>query len=365
MDRGGSFTLRPGHFFVREELVTTALVVVPSAGHTRRDHPESASRLDAVMQLLEQADVLPELYHLPLSPATLDQVQRVHDAAMVDAVRQAVIGGRRQLDADTYITPTSYQDALNAAGGCIAAVDALFEGRADNALALVRPPGHHAESHRPGGFCLFNNAAIAVRHAQRVHGASKVLVIDFDVHHGNGTQQIFYDDASVLFVSTHLYGRFFYPGSGGPRETGVGKGSGYTLNVPLPANVGDVGYRQIVDELIRPRSQEFQPELVVVSIGFDAHWRDPLAYGGLSLQGYARLSQLVLEMAAQLCHGRVLFILEGGYLRDALAYGVLNLVYALLGKDDMQDPLGPLPEAEANLTALLAGLKTIHSKPLS
>jgi acetoin utilization deacetylase AcuC-like enzyme len=233
-------------------------------------------------------------------------------------------------------------------------------GKARNGIALVRPPGHHAERNRVSGFCLFNNVAAAARQAQVVHGAKRVLVLDFDVHHGNGTQDIFYDDDTVLFVSMHLYAPHFYPGLGSLNETGVGKGKGFTLNVPLPAYVGDEGYMRVFRELVYPRVTAFQPDLTLISAGFDAHWQDPLAAAGLSLTGYANLARALVVMADNICDGRILFILEGGYRLQALTYGVLNVVYALVGRDEVQDRLGPMPHAESDVSDLIYQLKQRH-----
>jgi acetoin utilization deacetylase AcuC-like enzyme len=236
----------------------------------------------------------------------------------------------------------------------------IVGGKASNGLALVRPPGHHAEHDRVGGFCLFNNIAVAARQAQAVHGLKRVLIVDYDVHHGNGTQDIFYGDDSVLFASMHIYYPFFYPGTGAAREVGRGAGRGTTVNVPFPPLVGDEGYGRAFAEVIAPCARRFQPQLILVSAGFDAHWRDPLARAGLSLTGYARLTQALLELAEELCAGRILFVLEGGYLLEALHYGILNVLYALLGRDQIVDPLGSMARPEQNVTHLLGALKELH-----
>jgi acetoin utilization deacetylase AcuC-like enzyme len=239
-----------------------------------------------------------------------------------------------------------------------------MSGVANTGLALLRPPGHHAERNRVGGFCLFNNVAVAARQAQAVHGVKRVLVIDFDVHHGNGTQEIFYDDPNVLFISLHLYlSGFFYPGTGAADEIGSGSGKGTTLNVPMPLGVGDEGYLQAFTGLVRSKAEAFKPELILVSAGYDAHWADPLTPSdstGLSLTGYARMVQEIIGMAEVLCRGRVLFVLEGGYYFPALAHGVLNTIYALLGRDRIVDPLGPAPEDGRDISQLLDSLRQRH-----
>jgi acetoin utilization deacetylase AcuC-like enzyme len=181
-----------------------------------------------------------------------------------------------------------------------------------------------------------------------------------DVHHGNGTQGIFYEDPSVLFVSAHMYADFFYPGTGAAGETGAGAGQGYTLNIPFPPVVGNLGYGRAISEVIRPKATAFAPGMMLVSIGFDAHWQDPLASADLTLSGYAQVARDLIQLAADLCQGRILFILEGGYLLEALSFGVLNTLYALLGRDQIEDPLGPSPRREQDVSRLLAQLKQLH-----
>jgi acetoin utilization deacetylase AcuC-like enzyme len=340
--------------------MTTLYLFAPGMYHTRYGHPENAGRPAAVRKLLEQANILPDLLCLPAAEATIEQLARVHSAAMIERVREASALGGGMLDRDTYATQASYEAARLAVGACCLGVDKIMAGEAQNGFALVRPPGHHAEPGRVGGFCLFNNIAAAARHAQAVHGVERVLVVDVDVHHGNGTQNIFYDDPSVLFVSTHMFADFFYPGTGAAEEIGVGAGQGYTLNIPFPPVVGDMGYRRALAEIIRPKAAAFQPGLLLVSIGFDAHWQDPLASADLTLTGYVQVVRDLIQLAADLCQGRVLFVLEGGYLLEALSFGVLNTLYALLGRDQIEDPLGPSPRREQDISKLVAQLKALH-----
>jgi acetoin utilization deacetylase AcuC-like enzyme len=345
---------------VNDSVSDTLFVFAPAPGHTDPHHPEHSGRTEAIMQLLQQHDALAGLLRLQSQPATMEQVARVHRRELIERIQRASAIGGGFLGVDTYTTPESYEAAMLAAGSCCAAIDQLMSGQAGNGLAVVRPPGHHAESGRAGGFCLFNNVAVAARQAQAVHGAGRVAIVDFDVHHGNGTQEIFYEDESVLFISTHLYGAFFYPGTGAMEETGRGRGRGYTLNVPLPPRVGDAGFDQLFSDVVAPKIAAFRPDLILVSAGFDAHWADPLAYAGLSLTGYATLCRHLLDMAAAHCHGRILFVLEGGYLLDALAYGVLNLVDVLRGREQVRDPLGPLPHSEPPVTNILLRLRELH-----
>ncbi len=338
--------------------MTTVLTYAPAYGHTRYQHPESAQRMTALGRALERSGLLTEVRQLTPQTASGEQLRRVHTQELIDYVRQVSLRGGGLLDqGDTYATAESFELALLAAGGCCAAVDEIMAGAADNGFALIRPPGHHAETDRVSGFCLFNNVAVAARQAQVVHGAARVAIVDYDVHHGNGTQDIFYEDDTVLFISVHLYTPFFYPGIGGMHEIGVGRGKNYTLNVPLPPYVGDHGYGRAFDELIGPRLHAFRPDLLLVSAGFDAHWQDPLATAGLSLTGYAAITRRLIDYATTLCAGRILFVLEGGYQLDVLSTGVRNVIHALLGQDIVHDPFGPMPQAEHDITDLLARLR--------
>lgn len=339
--------------------MTTLLVSAPAYGHTKFQHPESSQRTLALERSLARSGLLPDLHVLPPEPATVEQLRRVHTVELIEYVRQVSLRGGGLLDhGDTYVTGESYELALLAAGGCCTAVDAIMTGQAANGFALIRPPGHHAETDRASGFCLFNNVAAAARQAQVNHGLERVAIVDYDVHHGNGTQDIFYEDDSVLFISIHLYAPYFYPGIGGMYEVGTGRGNGYTVNVPLPPQVGDRGYARAFDELIGPRLREFRPEFLLVSAGFDAHWADPLAMAGLSLTGYANITRKLISYAAELCGGRLLFVLEGGYQLDVLASGVQNVFHALLGHDLILDPFGRMTEPEHDISALLDQLKT-------
>ncbi len=341
--------------------MSTLILFAPAMAHTMHNHPESHKRMVNLMPVFEKFGVLSELNSIPPVLATREQLQRVHSPGLIDHIQQISLQGGGLLDhGDTYATQESYELARLAVGGCCLAVDQVMTNKVKNGIALVRPPGHHAESNRVSGFCLFNNIAAAAKQAQVVHGAKRVLIFDFDVHHGNGTQDIFYKDDSVLFVSMHLFAPYFYPGVGSLNEIGKGIGEGYTLNVPLPPYVGDEGYLQILSEVIGPKVTEFNPDLFLVSVGFDAHWQDPLAFAGLSLTGYAKISRFLLEMAEELCDGRILFILEGGYQIEALSYGILNVIYALLGRDEILDTLGPMPKIENDITNLLYRLKQRH-----
>ena len=237
----------------------------------------------------------------------------------------------------------------------------MLSGELDNAFALVRPPGHHALRGRGMGFCLFNNVAIAARYALAEHALDRVLVVDFDVHHGNGTQDEFESDPGVMYISTHQYPH--YPGTGYWNETGRGEGTGSIINVPLGGGVGDEGFARIFEEIVGPAAWRFQPELILVSAGYDAHWDDPLAYMQLSIGGYTAIAQALKDLAEELCDGRLVFTLEGGYHLQALAYSVLNTLGVLLEGESWQlvDPLGPSPNREQPVEDIIARVRQVHS----
>jgi acetoin utilization deacetylase AcuC-like enzyme len=338
--------------------MTTLLTFSPAPGHTKTQHPESYGRMATLLPALERHGVLADLTALTPEPATIEQLRRVHTMDLISYVQQVSERGGGLLDhGDTYVTGESYELARLAAGACAGAIDRIMTGEAHNGFALIRPPGHHAETDRVSGFCIFNNVAVAARHAQVKHNVKRVAIIDFDVHHGNGTQDIFFEDDSVLFISVHLFAPYFYPGIGGIHEIGVGRGRDYTFNVPLPPYVGDIGYRRVFDELVQPRLEQFQPELLLISAGFDAHWQDPLAMAGLSLTGYADITRKLIAYADTFCEGRLLFVLEGGYQLDVLTTGIANVFHALLGHDIVEDPFGVMSRAEHDISGLLERLK--------
>ena len=339
----------------------TALFYAPALWHDFPDHPEHAGRVPAIRTLLEQVGLWERLKMVEGMPATPEQLQRVHTPRLLQFIEGVALRGGGMVTADTYMTDRSYELAQLAAGGCCSIVDQLFEGDARNGLALVRPPGHHAEQDHVSGFCLINNVAVAARHAQDKHKLKRVMIIDVDVHHGNGTQDIFYNDPSVLFASLHMYSPYyFYPGTGSHKEVGSGGGAGYTINVPFASNVGDVGYFRTFQELIVPVAEQFQPQLLLVSTGFDAHWQDPLAEANLSLDGYYQICKLLIDLAEQLCEGKILFVLEGGYYLPALAHGVLNLTFLLNNMHNFSDPLGTSPNLERDVDRLIHSLRAIH-----
>jgi acetoin utilization deacetylase AcuC-like enzyme len=288
-------------------------------------HPESPSRLRAVLEALD-APEFARLDRREAPEATLDDIARVHPRRFVERLLAAVpADGYVGIDADTIMSPGSGEAALRAAGAVVAAVDAVFAGEADNAFCAVRPPGHHAEPGRAMGFCLFNSVAVGALRARAAHGLARVAVIDFDVHHGNGTQAAFYDDPNLFYGSTHQYP--LYPGTGSTRETGA---DGNIVNVPLPPMAGSDEFRAGVSRTILPALDEFRPEFVLISAGFDAHRRDPLAQLMLEEADYTWITGQLLEIAARHAEGRVVSTLEGGYDLGALGNSAAAHVRALM-----------------------------------
>jgi acetoin utilization deacetylase AcuC-like enzyme len=273
--------------------------------------------------------VLSRLTRIDPVPVSDEWITQVHAPSYVETLKRRVpTNGRVSLDPDTSMSPGSLSAAYLAAGGALAAADAIVAGSVDHAFCAVRPPGHHAECDRAMGFCLFNNVAIAARYLQRRHGLARVLIVDWDVHHGNGTQHMFYTDPSVLFFSTHQYPH--YPGTGRGTETGEGQAKGMTINVPMTVGEGDEAYREVFAKVLIPAADDFQPDFVIVSAGFDAHKDDPLAGMGLTEEGYADLTRMVVTIAKRHSRGRLLSCLEGGYNLHALSASVERHLLALL-----------------------------------
>jgi len=326
--------------------------------HDMPGHPENKRRLERTMSLLEEQGMLERLTALKPSPISMERLLRNHSQRYIDQVRRVSERGGGHLDPDTYTNSRSYDAALVAAGGLVDVVEAVLDSRVDNAFAMVRPPGHHAMTSRGMGFCLFNNVAVAARYALEEKGLERILIVDFDVHHGNGTQDSFYEESSVLYFSTHQYP--YYPGTGHWQEIGKGEGQGYTANVPLPGGVGDEGFQRIFDELLYPLAERYQPQLILVSAGYDSHWDDPLAMMGLTIIGYANLARTLKAMADDFCEGKIAFTLEGGYHLEVLSHSILNALKVLLDDKDIVDPLGPSPHPERSIDDLLIHLKGLH-----
>ncbi len=292
-------------------------------------HPERPERLGAILDMLDKTGLRDELKWITPREASLEDIARVHEPYYADFVRQAIDQGETLLDgSDTCAGPHSYQAALMAAGGVLEAIDAIVRGDVGNVFCAVRPPGHHACAGRAMGFCIFNNVAVGARYAQAVHGFKKVLIIDWDVHHGNGTHDIFYDDDTVLYVSTHQVPH--YPGTGASGQRGHGRGEGFTFNVPIRSGAGDDELRLAYDTLIVPTADDFAPDLVMISAGFDAHDADPLSGLELTSGCYGELTRMVKGVADRHAAGHVISVLEGGYNLDALAGSVEAHLRALM-----------------------------------
>jgi acetoin utilization deacetylase AcuC-like enzyme len=313
------------------------------AAHYAAGHPERPERVEAICQALQAAgwwEGYPQLAPLPLTQADLELA---HHPTYLEELRRACQRGA-WLDGDTYTTPASWQLAVNAAGGAAAVAQAIWQGRARRGLALTRPPGHHATARRGMGFCLLNNVALAAAYLiASPSGAQRLAIVDLDLHHGNGTQDIFWSRGDVLYISTHQSP--LYPGTGFLEETGAGAGEGLTANFPLPPYTGDQGFLEVMQALILPLLDRFNPQMLLVSVGFDTHWRDPLGSLSLSAQGYGQLIAYLRQWADQNCAGKIALFLEGGYDLEAAKACVSAAVAALLDLP-WEDSLGLAPYPE-------------------
>jgi acetoin utilization deacetylase AcuC-like enzyme len=331
--------------------------------HDTGQHPENAQRLEVVISHLEQTGLMQQLSLIKPRAATIEEISLVHGKQYISYIQDVAKNGGGWLDVDTVMSPGSYDAAVYAAGGLISATEAVMDKEVGSAFALVRPPGHHATATQARGFCLFNNIAIAAKYALSKYRLQRIAIIDFDVHHGNGTQEAFYDDPKVLYVSTHEFP--LYPGTGRIEETGSGDGKGATVNIPLPAGSGDAEYLEVFDQIIVPVVRRFSPQLILVSAGYDAHWSDSLAMMEVSVTGFAKMAGIIKGLADGLCDGRLVFTLEGGYPLNALAASVKATFEVLLGNTNIEDPLGQPQRGfkPPDISSLIKAIKGIHNLP--
>jgi acetoin utilization deacetylase AcuC-like enzyme len=333
--------------------------------HFQRGHVEGPERLEVINRALDETGMRDRLVALTPQPLSNERLSRVHHARHIERVRSVAErggGGLMGMGDETYLAPRSYDAALLASGAIVAGVEAVLRGEVRNAFALVRPPGHHAFADHGEGFCLFNNVAIAAATARAEFGIDRVLIVDFDVHHGNGTNSIFYRDPAVLFFSTHQWG--IYPGTGYWDEIGEGAGVGYSINVPLLPGWGDAALQSIFDDLLVPIARRFQPQLILVSAGYDPSWTDRLGSMVVTTRGFFDLTRTLVQLSDELCGGKLAMTLEGGYGLDGLAYGVVASFAALLGDKAVSDPVGPAryPEKLFDLS-YLDQLRALHGLP--
>jgi acetoin utilization deacetylase AcuC-like enzyme len=292
-------------------------------------HPENPKRLEYIYAMLETLDQGGLTYIRPRM-ATHEEIALNHDSFYIDSIARTSGKPRTQLDGDTATSPKSYEAALAAAGGVLELADTIQSSRVRNGFALVRPPGHHAERSQAMGFCIFNNIAIAARYLEQKYKLKNILIVDFDLHHGNGTQHSFYDDKGILYFSTHQYP--YYPGTGGHEEIGGGQGRGYTINIPMPYGMGDEDYLYAFRDILVPVAEAYLPDIILVSAGFDSYHNDPLGGMAVTETGFAAMTRILLDIAEKHCGGKALFVLEGGYDLKGLASSVKAVVQELKGQ---------------------------------
>jgi acetoin utilization deacetylase AcuC-like enzyme len=315
------------------------------AHDTGYGHPERPERINTLVEMLHSR---PDsgLVRIDPRPATLEEIALNHEGAHIERVSATAGRASFAFDADTPTSAQSYETALLAAGGLIAVVEAVMDGSVDNGFAMVRPPGHHAERDRAMGFCLFNNVAVAAQVLRQRYALERVLIMDWDLHHGNGTQHSFYEDPHVLYMSTHQYP--YYPGTGAAHDVGSGVGSGFTVNVPLRAGSGDPEFAEVFTHVLEPIARQFRPEFVLISAGFDCHRRDPL--GGLTATeaGIALMTRVLLRCAEESAEGRVVAVLEGGYDLAAIGSSASRVLDGFTGteSEDVETAVSPGPTSE-------------------
>jgi acetoin utilization deacetylase AcuC-like enzyme len=322
-------------------------------------HPERGDRIRRLLDhrpLFELAGVLRVKAG---RAATDEELARVHDREYIERIASTAGKPNVMLDPDTHTSEFSYDTALHAAGGVVEMIDSVMSGNVDNGVVLVRPPGHHAEAGRAMGFCLFNNIAIGARHLTELHRLDRVLIVDWDVHHGNGTQRSFYDDRRVLYLSIHRHP--YYPGTGSMHESGHGDGEGFTVNIPLPAGCGDAEYLAAFHEIVHPVAMQYRPQFVLVSAGFDAHGNDPLGGMRVTESGYAAMTSILMGAARDCSEGKIVAVLEGGYDLEALASSVEAMVGVMCGAESAFEGADDKPGGTPPIDSLLP-IRQIHSE---
>lgn len=333
-------------------------------------HPSSSFITRRIKEFLDGADLTAQMSPIATRAASEDELAVYHTREYIAAIRASAFGGPLrgpwgEIDEETIMSPGSFDAALFAAGGALNATSAVLEGQVNNVYALLRPPGHHATHNQAWGFCIFNNAVLAAHHARSRYGLERIMIVDWDVHHGNGTQSAFYQDPGVLFVSLHQQ-NWFPADSGGLDQVGSGAGVGYTVNIPLPPGTGDQGYLAALQQIVVPIGRQYEPQLIIVSSGQDASWLDPLATMMMTMQGYRAMSQQMVDLATEVCSGRLVMLQEGGYSASYVPYCVAATVEPLLGVDlGLVDLYSTAPELKTCQTIFSddtrQALATIHA----
>ncbi len=320
-------------------------------------HPETYERVLAIVDMLNFTKLIDEVVKIEPRDATREEITLVHTPEHFDKIASTKGKHRVFLDADTTTCAVSFDAALRASGGLLSAIDSVLSGDVDRAFPIVRPPGHHAEADRPMGFCLFNNVAVGAAYLTEVKGLERVMVIDWDVHHGNGTQHIFEDNPNVLFFSTHQFP--FYPGTGAAEEVGSGDGKGYTVNVPMSPGMGDIEFIKIYEEILNPIIEQYMPEFILVSAGFDIFIEDPLGGMKVTPEGFAKLARMLTDQAERVSGGKIVFLLEGGYNLDGLWISTKEMIKELLDKKRTSYDIG---SASTAADSLIEDIKKIYSE---
>ncbi|MFC1851274.1 histone deacetylase [candidate division CSSED10-310 bacterium] len=328
--------------------------------HAYSGHPENFDRLVAIRTLLTEKEILNLTTPVSARTATDEELELCHHSHYISQVKALSLRGGGMLDPDTYMNEYSCEAASKAVGGMIDLTTKILTGELNNGFALTRPPGHHATPNRGMGFCIFNTVAVAASALQTYHDCARVVIVDFDVHHGNGTQDILEDNASIMYISSHQFPH--YPGTGNFNAIGSKNAQGTKINIPLPHGTGDSGLKLAYSEIVFPVIKRFSPDFILISAGYDGHWQDYLAGLNFSLSGYHWLVTELINLADECCQGRIAFCLEGGYHRKVLANGVVNAFWSLLGQSDqVDDPIGSFQGHETDITAVVDKLKTIHN----